>query len=382
LLVTLFTIGYNEVVVTSKQLTALIREKLRAGAYAPGALLPAERTMALDLGASRPTLRKALEPLVNEGLLELQPGRGILVPDESARAPWRIIALLLPDFTNRFFAQVAEAIEYAALQRGYQILLCNSRHQLNLENFHIEQLIAHKIDGVILAHQPSQEIPASVELLKKAKIPTVMLFSSARESDYDSVVLDDRAGVEQALRYLVSLGHQRIAYAPPLSNSGHPRDHHFQDFMRRHFPAYTPPILNIAGKPDDAVHAAVKSLLASPAPPTACFAGNDNIAMLLMKALAQAGKSVPTQFSVVGFDNLRFVEHLPVPLTTVDQPKQEMGRRAAELLFERMEAGPGLPPRKEVFMPHLVIRDSCSVALQTSLRQPVPTRKSLYGGAK
>jgi DNA-binding LacI/PurR family transcriptional regulator len=64
----------------------------------------------------------------------------------------------------------------------------------------------------------------------------------------------------------------------------------------------------------------------------------------------------------VGFDNLRLVEHLPVPLTTVDQPKHEMGRRAAELLFERLEAGPGLPVRREVFTPHLVIRDSSSIA--------------------
>lgn len=375
-------IEYNKGVVTRNQLTELIRQKIKAGVYPPGALLPAERTMADDLKTSRPTLRKAIEPLVNEGILELQPGRGILVLDENARTPWRMVALLLPDFTNRFFAEVAEAIEYAALQRGYQILLCNSRHQLNLENFHIEQLVARKIDGVILAHQPNQEIPKSVELLKQADIPTVMLFSSARESDYDSVVLDDRAGVEQALRYLVSLGHQRIAYAPPLTTGGHPRDQHFRDFMRRHFPGYTPEILEIAGKPDDAVRAAVNAMLAAPAPPTACFAGNDNVALLLMKGLAMAGKTVPTQFSVVGFDNLRFVEHLAVPLTTVDQPKHEMGRRAAELLFERIEAGPGLPPRKEVFMPHLVIRDSCSVAPLSAVRATTAGPKPLHGRAK
>jgi len=334
-------------------------------------LLPAERTMAEDLGTSRPTLRRAIEPLVNEGLLENQPGRGTLVPDifDEARPPWRILALLLPDITNRFFAEVAEAIEYAALQRGYQILLCNSRHQVNLEDLHIKQLVARKVDGIIMAHQPNQEIPQAVELLKHAGIPTVLLFSSAREADWDSVVLDDRAGVEQALRYLVSLGHKRIAYCRPLSgDASHPRGLHFLDFMNHQTPGRTPRILEIVGKTETEIRSSVEALLAGEDAPTACFAGNDNVAMLLMKGLAMCGVSVPEQFSVVGFDNLRFVEHLAVPLTTVDQPKQEMGRRAAELLFERIEAGPGLPPRKEVFMPHLVIRDSCSVAPNPLLR--------------
>jgi DNA-binding LacI/PurR family transcriptional regulator len=322
--------------------------------------------MAEDLGASRPTLRRALEPLVKEGLLENQPGRGALVREvsEADRMPWRILALLLPDITNRFFAEVAEAIEYAALQRGYQILLCNSRHQVHLEDLHIKQLVARKVDGVILAHQPGQEIPQSVELLKQASIPTVLLFSSAREADCDTVVLDDRAGVEQALRYLISLGHSRIAYGTPLSGAGsHPRELHFADFMRRQFPDYEPVHVDVSGKTDEEILAAIREMMALNDPPTACFAGNDNVAMLLMKGLSASGITVPTQFSVVGFDNLRFVEHLAVPLTTVDQPKHEMGRRAAELLFERIEAGPGMPPRHEIFMPHLVIRSSCSVML-------------------
>jgi LacI family transcriptional regulator len=114
-------------------------------------------------------------------------------------------------------------------------------------------------------------------------------------------------------------------------------------------------------------------LSADPAP-TACFAGNDHVALLLLRSLAALKVRVPEQFSVVGFDNLRLVEHLPVPLTTVDQPKQEMGRRAAELLFERMEAGPSLPVRREVFQPHLIIRDSSSIAPQSSLERRQDSR--------
>jgi len=258
---------------------------------------------------------------------------------------------------------VAEAIEYAAFQRGYQILLCNSRHQTRLEEQHLRQLAARKVDGVILAHQPDQEIPQAVELLRDAGIPIVLLFSSARNAEYDSVVLDDRAGVEQALRYLVSLGHRRIAYCPPLgAATAHPRDAHYREFLRQSLRGVAPLELDIVGRPEEEIVAAARALLQREQAPTACFAGNDHVALLLLKALAALQVRVPEQFSVVGFDNLRLVEHLPVPLTTVDQPKQEMGRRAAELLFERMEGGPGLPIQRQLFRPHLVIRESCSVA--------------------
>lgn len=369
---------------TQKQLTEIIRSKIQAGFYPPGLLLPSERTMAEALGASRPTLRKAMEPLVKEGILEQQPGRGMLVPEESARVPWRMIALLLPDFTNRFFAEVAEAIEYAAFQRGYQIILCNSRHQPHLIEHHLKQLAARKVDGVILAHQPNQEIPKSLELLRQARIPAVLLFSSSRNADWDSVVLEDQAGVEQALRYLVSLGHRQIAYCPPLDEqSAHPRDDHYREFLRRSLPGKKPCVFHVVGRSDEQVTAALRALLADPDAPTACFAGNDHVAVRILKCLAALKVKVPAEFSVVGFDNLRLVEHLPVPLTTVDQPKQEMGRRAAELLFERLELGPDTPARREVFSPHLVIRESASLARRfppagaaESLAQPAPGAKA------
>ncbi|MCA2967897.1 MAG: GntR family transcriptional regulator [Acidobacteriaceae bacterium] len=369
---------------TQKQLTEIIRSKIQAGFYPPGVLLPSERTMAEALGASRPTLRKAMEPLVKEGILEQQPGRGMLVPEESARVPWRMIALLLPDFTNRFFAEVAEAIEYAAFQRGYQIILCNSRHQPHLIEHHLKQLAARKVDGVILAHQPNQEIPKSLELLRQARIPAVLLFSSSRNADWDSVVLEDQAGVEQALRYLVSLGHRQIAYCPPLDEqSAHPRDDHYREFLRRSLPGKKPCAFHVVGRSDEQVTAALRALLADPDAPTACFAGNDHVAVRILKCLAALKVKVPAEFSVVGFDNLRLVEHLPVPLTTVDQPKQEMGRRAAELLFERLELGPDTPARREVFSPHLVIRESASLArtfppagAAESLAQPAPGAKA------
>src|SRR5262249_48936879 len=99
------------------QATETIRSWILSGKLPRGVLLPPERTLADELGISRPTIRRAIEPLVQEGLLESQPGRGTLVPeklngDDHARPDWKVLALLLPDIANRFYSEVAESIEY------------------------------------------------------------------------------------------------------------------------------------------------------------------------------------------------------------------------------------------------------------------------------
>jgi LacI family transcriptional regulator len=277
---------------------------------------------------------------------------------------WRIIALLLPDITNRFYTELTEAVEYTALQRGYQLLLCSSRHQLALEEMHIRQLAARGVDGVILAHDPNLRTPRTLELLDEVETPYVFLFSSPVEMKCSSVTVDDSAGVEQVMRYLFSLGHRHIAFGRPLKgDQPHPREREYVRLMEQQVGEVPSRFVLPYESLDDAVcRATLEKLLATEPRPTALFAGNDRVALVLLKHLSAMGVNVPREMSVVGFDNLRFTEHLPVPLTTVDQPKQEMGRRAVELLLEQIELGSGDQPRAEVFHPHLVIRDSCAMA--------------------
>jgi DNA-binding LacI/PurR family transcriptional regulator len=352
--------------VKRNHLTDLLRQRIESGHYPKGSFIPSERALAAELGVSRPTLRRALEPLINDGVLLNHPGMGTSVAgvddNEVVERAWKIIALLLPDITNRFFSEVTEAIEYTALQRGYQLLLCNSRHQIHLEEFHIRQLVERRVDGVVLAHDPYLEMPASINMLHEAGIPTVLLFSSPHHVNYDSVILDDRAGVEQGMRYLKSLGHVRVAFCRPVPGvRPHPREVEYCEQMQDR--QIEPCVLDLLGLEDNDAQRTLTALLSSKYPPTAFFAGNDHMAVLLMKHLAALGIEVPRQVSVLGFDNLRVSEHLPIPLTTIDQPKQQMGRRAVELLFERMDAGRALPARREVFAPHLIIRSSCGVAV-------------------
>lgn len=345
-----------------------LQERIQGGIYAPGAFLPPERSLAEEYGVSRPTVRKALQALIESGVVLNSPGVGTRVPnsDESPVGSPRggkIIALALPDIGNRFFMEVTEAIEYALLQRGYQLLLSNYRHQAGLEEMQIRQFARRRVDGVILSHDANQAPPQALGLLEKASIPVVLLFSAPAESPFDSVMLDERAGVEQVLRYLFSLGHQRIAFCRPLPGTAvHPREQAFRDIMSR--AGLVVPdehLLPFEDLGEASGCQTLARLFSGPSGPTAVFAGNDRIALLVLKHLSTLKIAIPGQVSVAGFDNLRFTEYLPVPLTTVDQPKAAMGRRAVEMLLERVEMRLRLAIRREVFQPHLVIRESCGI---------------------
>lgn len=165
------------------------------------------------------------------------------------------------------------------------------------------------------------------------------------------------------MRYLYSLGHRRIAFCRAIpGNRAHPRKKAYLDFMARNNCPVPPHFLIPYERLDEAAGGeAVARVLDESVAPTAFFAGKDRTALLLLKHLAARGIRVPQDISVAGFDNLRFTEHLAVPLTTVDQPKQEMGRRAVELQLERIELGISAPPRAQIFQTHLVIRESCAV---------------------
>lgn len=351
------------------QITEQLRERIKKRVYNPGDFLPPERALSEEFGVSRPTLRKALVPLFESKLLVNHPGIGTRVAmagreRKANRGGWRILGLLLPDIDNQFYIEITESIEYTALQRGYQVLLCNSRHQASIEETHIRQLAGQGVDGVILAHDPHMPFPPSASLLKEAHIAYVALFSSQSAAACDSVLVDDYAGVNQAMRYLASLGHRQIAFCRPVAGERpHPREKAYLEFMSQNgWPVPRQYLIPCEGLDDAPGRDQLRALFDSPAAPTAVLAGNDRVALLLLKHLALLRIDVPREVSLAGFDNLRFTEHLSVPLTTVDQPKQEMGRRAVELLLERLEFELSPEPRIEVFQPHLVIRESCAVA--------------------
>ncbi len=340
-----------------ESVAAQIARSIEQGRFDRG-YLPAERELAAQFGVSRPTLRRALQSLSEAGVLQSRPGVGTKLVEEASVS--RIIALALPDIANRFYVEVTEVIEYTTLQRGYQLLLSCYRYRDTLREAQLKQFAVQGVGGVILGHDSSRELPPALDDLRASGIPVVLVFNVTMECPFDSVVIDQHAGVMQVLRYLFSLGHQRIAFCRPLESSRLTlRETFFLEIMAEAGHA-VPNDFRIALEDLEAGPEVLRRLLARKQRPTAIFAGNDKVALIVMKRLNEIGCRVPQDISLVGFDNLSYTEHLPVPLTTVDQPKDLLGRRASELLFERMEQGSGLPARREVYQPRLVIRGSCA----------------------
>lgn len=357
-------------VVKWDEISRSLLERIAGSVYKAGDFLPPERMLAEEYGVSRPTLRKALGPLFESGKLINHPGVGTQVAAAAGRERktsrgrnWRVIGLLIPDFDNQFFIEITEAIEYTALQRGYQVLLCNSRHEAAIEETHIRQLAEQCVDGVILAHDPHMPFPAAVSFLKESRIPYVALFDAPSVVECDSVAIDNYAGVNQAMHYLSSLGHRDIAFCRPIhGNNPHPREKAYLRYMEQNHEL--PPqrfLIPLEALEENGDKKALLQVFQQPPIPTAVLAGNDRTALLILKYLASIAIDVPRDISVIGFDNLRFTEHLPVALTTVDQPKQEMGRRAVELLLEHIEMGSSSDSRVDIFQPRLIIRESCAL---------------------
>ncbi len=269
----------------------------------------------------------------------------------------------MQDFGSPFFSEITESIEYAALQHGYQLLLCNSRHQSAFEERHLRQLVDQQVAGVILAHDPHLPFPESTALFRESGIPYVALFSAPSSAHCDSVAVDDFSGIYQAMRYLVSLGHRDIGFCRPvLGDAPHPREQAYRQYTTETgMPRLERFVLSLESLDERRYVEELGALFRKSPSPTAFVAGNDQTALLLMKRLSALNHRVPEEVSIIGFDNLAFTEYLPVALTTVNQPKREMGRRALEMLLEHIELSSLPTGRSEVFDTYLIVRDSCAV---------------------
>jgi DNA-binding LacI/PurR family transcriptional regulator len=339
-----------------------------AEVYGPGGFLPSERSLATELGVSRPMLRKGIKVLLDSDELVVHPGVGIRAGSRSQsraeqRAAAPILGLLLPDLGSPFFLEITESIEYAALQHGYQVLVCNSRHQTAIEERHLGLLADQRVAGVILAHDPYLPFPKSISLIQDRRIPYVALFNAASSARCDSVSVDDFTGIYQAMRYLASLGHKAIGFCRPVRGEApHPRETAYVQYNTEAgilHPRRSIISLEMLGEKRYTHELA--ALLNGDHAPTAFVAGNDQTALLLMRRLQDLGRRVPEDISIIGFDNLAFTEFLPVALTTINQPTREMGRRAVEMLLEHINLASDSTGRTDVFETHLIIRDSCAV---------------------
>ena len=299
---------------------------------------------------------KALGFVRNESARQLRAGRS------------RTIGLVVLDVANPFFTDVARGVEDEASMSGLSVILCNSDEQLPKETRYLELLEEHRVQGILIT--PVAGAGERLAKLQRRGTPVILVDSRSPSGSQCSVAVDDVLGGDFAVSHLLEEGHERIAYvggplglrqvadrldgaARALERAGGTVD----DLLMIDTPA-----LNVsAGQRAGATIAEMPSAQR----PTAAFCANDLVALGLLQEMTRRQIRVPDDVAIVGYDDIEFAAAAAVPLTSVRQPRHQIGRTAAQLLLEEALAGGEHRHREVVFQPELEVRRSSQARRRT-----------------
>lgn len=318
--------------------------------------LPGERVLAKELGFSYMTIRKAIDNLVNAGILYKIPTKGTYVADlKASKQKTRTIGYFLDSsidsgLSSPYYSLIFNALEKAAADHGYSLVYFTDADHAKLIN------VLRKLDGVIASC--FHRIESIIQTIKEI-VPVVVIDNSAADKTIPSVIIDNFSAQIEAVDYLCSLGHEHIGFMTGLEDSdvGKNRYEGYKSGLGKHAINVNEALVFRGDYSYQSGIDGADYFLSLDQPPTAIMCANDSMALGAMKRLHEAGLEAPDNISVIGFDDIVVASQINPPLTTIAAPINQIAERSFSML-EYLITGKSLENRHVALAAELVIRQT------------------------
>ncbi|MFV0263746.1 MAG: DNA-binding transcriptional regulator CytR [Kluyvera sp.] len=302
---------------------------------------------------SQATRNRVEQAALEVGYLPQMQGRNM------KRNESRTILVIVPDICDPFFSEVIRGIEVTAAAQGYLVLIGDCAHQNQQEKTFIDLIITKQIDGMLLL---GSRLPFDASIEEQRNLPPMVMANEfAPELGLPTVHIDNLTAAFDAVNYLHELGHQRIGCiaGPEEMPLCHYRLQGYVQALRRSGITVDPHYIARGNFTYEAGATALEQLLALPQPPTAVFCHSDIMALGALSYAKRHGLKIPEDLSIIGFDNISLAEFCDPPLTTVSQPRFDIGREAMLLLLNQL-SGQFVDSGSRLLDCELIVRGSTS----------------------
>lgn len=269
-----------------------------------------------------------------------------------------LLGVLIPDIQNPFYVEVLRGIEDIAYECKYALIMCNFSQDENKEQLYLDILQSESVDGLIAA--PTHEQDQKVINLVKSGLPIVCVDRGLTGVDVDVVLVENREGAFTAVDHLAKNGYKRIAYISGLSHlpSSRQRELGYIDALETNRLSLDKELIRYGDSSHESGVRLCEELLNLAEPADAFFTGNNLITLGALETIHKRRLNIPQDIAIIGFDDMYWSISLNPPLTAVRQPAYEIGKRAAELLIQRIN-DPLRPTVSMILKTELMIRNSC-----------------------
>lgn len=271
-----------------------------------------------------------------------------------------LIGLIVSDVTNPFFTEIVDCIQTEARQNGYSVLLGISGHDVAREAELLRLMRSHQAAGTIIGPAGGARDYRADELAS-GRMKTVAIDNAFASLGIDAIALDNRKAASLAVAHLLDLGHERIAMVGGVAEQHVARERlaGYRETLRRRGIAFVPSLVERGNFRLEDGYVACKKLMRLAPRPTALFVANNLMLIGVMRALGDLGLRVPQDISVCSIDDFPWASAFQPGLTVVQQPIAEMAGAAFRALAGRLDGADG-PPVRQLFAPHLIVRQSCA----------------------